>query len=353
MQNSVQLVEQACAGIRPERTPIFDLLLNDAVIEHFAGQPFDGMHDEDISMRAVSAALDGSRHIATPDTVSRTWSDEQGNLFIADRWTSWMQRHALTTAEQWIGWIKRNIHEIESQPLPTPQEQAHTKVQQQQLNQHLNGTAYIHCTPETAINNVLFGRHIGLEMFSYLWTDERELILRWLRAQEYQRRCVIERTAHRATSNLAMIYSDVAYKGRPMFSKRMFMEMGFFDDVAEICAACHTRGLQVIFHSDGDIMSIVDDLVACGIDGLNPLEKAAGMDVYALRRKHPQLILVGGVDVTHLLREGTPQEVRAETRRMINELGSAGRLLIGSSTEVSDHVPLRNYLAFCDEVMAG
>jgi uroporphyrinogen decarboxylase len=93
--------------------------------------------------------------------------------------------------------------------------------------------------------------------------------------------------------------------------------------------------------------------VAAGIDGLNPLEKAAGMDVYAIRKRHPDLILVGGVDVTHLLREGSPDDIRKEVRRMIDELGSEGRLLIGSSTEVSNHVPLANYLAFRDEVMRG
>jgi uroporphyrinogen decarboxylase len=200
---------------------------------------------------------------------------------------------------------------------------------------------------------MLFGRHLGLQMFSYLWADERDLVLRWMRALEAQQRHYIELTAHPETSSLSMIYSDVAFKQSPMFSKRTFNDFGFFDDVATICDACHAKGLQVIFHSDGDIMSLVDDLVAAGIDGLNPLEKAAGMDVYALRKRYPELILVGGVDVTHLLREGTPDQVRKETRRMIDELGSEGRLLIGSSTEVSEHVPLENYLAFHDEAMAG
>ncbi len=150
-----------------------------------------------------------------------------------------------------------------------------------------------------------------------------------------------------------MIYSDVAFKHNLMFGQRTFRDMGFFDDVARICQSCHDKGLKVIFHSDGDIMTIVDDLVASGIDGLNPLEKAAGMDVYALRRRHPGLILVGGLDVTHLLPFGTPADVRAETRRMIDELGSEGLLLIGSSTELEDNVPLENYLAFRDEVLRG
>ena len=352
MIGSRRLIEQACDGIRPERTPIFDLLLNDAVIEHFAGRPFDGAHDYDISIEAVRNGMDASRHIATPDVDGRTWIDEQGNTRVAARWTSWIQTHALTTAEQWVVWIKGNIEQLEAQPWPAEADRAQERARQQQLNERLGDTAYIHCTPSTAINDMLFGRHIGLEMFSYLWADERDLMLRWFRALEYSRRCYIELAAHRETSNLAMIYSDVAFKHNLMFSGRTFRDFGFFDDVADICATCHAHGLKVIFHSDGDITTLVDDLVAAGIDGLNPLEKAAGMDVYTLRRRHPQLILVGGVDVTHLLREGTPDQVRAETRRMIRELGSDGRLLIGSTTEVSDHVPLQNYLAFHAEVHA-
>jgi hypothetical protein len=353
MQNSIQLVQQACAGLRPEHTPIFDLLLNDAVIEHFAGTPFDGVHDEEISLRAVSRALDGSRHIAVPYVDGSTWIDEQGNQHVAARWTEWIQHHALTSAEQWVAWIKGNIEMLEALPWPGEAERAEAQQKQQRLNERLQGTAYIHCTPSTAINDMLFGRKLGLQWFSYLWTDERELMLRWFRALEREQQRYIEVAAHSQTSNLAMIYSDVAFKQHPMFSPRTFGDFGFYDDVAAICAACHAHGLKVIFHSDGDIMSLVDDLVAAGIDGLNPLEKAAGMDVYALRRRYPGLILVGGVDVTHLLAEGTPDDVRKETRRMINELGSEGRLLIGSSTEVSDHVPLANYLAFRDEVLKG
>jgi uroporphyrinogen decarboxylase len=98
-------------------------------------------------------------------------------------------------------------------------------------------------------------------------------------------------------------------------------------------------------------MDIMADLVAAGIDGLNPIEKAAGMDVFELRRLFPELILVGGVDVTHLLPYGSVADVRRETRRIIDNVGSEGRLLIGSSTELENNVPLENYLAFHDEVM--
>jgi hypothetical protein len=50
---------------------------------------------------------------------------------------------------------------------------------------------------------------------------------------------------------------------------------------------------------------------------------------------------------------GTPEQVRRETRRIVAETGSEGRLLIGSTTEIGDDIPLANYLAFHDEVMQG
>lgn len=353
MQNSTQFVNQACAGYRPERTPIFDLLLNDPIIEYFAGEPLDGIDDEATIIAALRNGFDGSRYIGVPDIEGRTWIDELGNLRIASRWTNWIRQHALNNIEEWTAWIKTDIERLDAQPLPTVTEVSGVLAEQKHLCERLGGTMYVHCTPSTAINEMLFGKMLGLQMFSYLWADERDLILCWMKAIEVSQRRYIERTAHAETSPLAIIYSDVAFKLHPMFSRRTFNEFGFFDDVAAICDACHRKGLQVIFHSDGDITTLIDDLVAAGIDGLNPLEKAAGIDVYALRRQYPQLIFVGGVDVTHLLREGAPDDIRKEARRMIREIGSEGRLLIGSSTEVSEHVPLINYLAFHDEVMQG
>ena len=174
-----------------------------------------------------------------------------------------------------------------------------------------------------------------------------------MRAIERQELRTLERTANAETSPMAMIYSDVAYKGRLMFGKEMLYELGFFDNVAQICDFCQRKGLKVIFHSDGYVMDIMADLVTAGIDGFNPIEKAAGMDVYELRRLYPDLILVGGVDVTHLLPYGSPQDVKRETRRIIENVGGEGRLLIGSTTELENNVPLENYLAFHDEVMRG
>jgi hypothetical protein len=313
----------------------------------------DGEADAEAMVKAVSAALDGTRWLSPPYPPGYIWTDETGNVYQGARWTSWVKTHARTTPEEWAAWLPGHVEELEAHAAPSLREKDAERERQAALDARLNGGLFIHCTPSTAINTLLFGYRCGLDVFPYLWMDERPLVQRWMRALRQDTLRLIERTAHRDTGSLAMIYSDVAYHGTLMFSPSMMREMGFFDDVADICSLCHDKGLQVVFHSDGYIMEILPDLVAAGIDGLNPLEKAAGMDVAEIRRVYRQLVLVGGMDVSRLLPFGTPEEVRRETRRIIESVGAEGRLLIGSSTEVGNDVPLANYLAFHDEVMEG
>ena len=353
MKESKQLIDQALEGIRPERTPIFDLLCNDAVIEHFAGRPFDGVSDRETAILAASHALDGTRYLGTPDVEGSTRVDSMGNVIESSRWTSWIKEYALQGLDAWVPWIEHNIQELESMPAPSADEIAQTRREQLELNEQLGGALFIHSTPSTSVNTAMFGYSCRLEVFSYLWFDFRDLVKRWMQAIERQELRTLQKTASAESSSLAMIYSDVAYKGRLMFSQEMFCELGFLDNVARICDVCHQKGLKVIFHSDGYVMDIMADLVAAGIDGFNPIEKAAGMDVFELRRLYPELILVGSVDVTHLLPYGSVEDVRRETRRIIENVGSEGHLLIGSTPELENNVPLENYLAFHDEVMAG
>jgi hypothetical protein len=350
MHESQKLITQAISGEKPNRTPIFDLLLHDGIIAHFGGKELDGSDDLSTVYRAIGNCLDGTRVIATPGVVGATWLDDTGSVHVADRWTQWVQEHAITDVDGWVEWIGGYIERMESAQTHSEEDRKKALAEQLALNDKLGGTVYIHATPSTDINAALFG-YCGLENFSYLWADYPDLVLRWLAAIRKKYRIALETSAHKESSPMAMIYSDIAYKQRLMFGKAMFREIGFFDNVAEICDLCHQRGLTVIFHSDGYVMDVLPDLIAAGIDGLNPIEKAAGMDIYELRRLYPNLILVGGLDVTHLLPFGTASQVRAETRRMIDETGAEGRLLIGSSTELEDNVPTENYLAFHDEVM--
>lgn len=103
----------------------------------------------------------------------------------------------------------------------------------------------------------------------------------------------------------------------------------------------------VLFHSDGNLWQIMDDLLDAGIDGLNPLEPLAGMELKPLKKRYGnRLILVGGIDCSQLLPLGTPEEIRQAVQRAMQVAAPGGGLFIGSSSEINPATPLENVLAF-------
>jgi uroporphyrinogen decarboxylase len=100
----------------------------------------------------------------------------------------------------------------------------------------------------------------------------------------------------------------------------------------------------VLLHSDGNILPILDMLVDAGIDGLNPLEKRAGIDPVKIRERYPTLILTGGMCNTDRLINGPIERIEQEARELI-ELGRDGGVIIGSHT-ISPEIPLQNYAAY-------
>lgn len=353
MNNARQRIEEAFAGIRSDRTPIYDLICNDAVIEHFGEAQLDSTNDEEVVVKALSGMLDGTRDMSVPHTVGESWIDKAGNTIEAQRWTTWVSQPAHEDEDAWAAWLESDIERLVSEEKPTPEIIAAERERLAVHNARFDGTVYINCTPSVSVNEAMFGYHCGLDHFSFLWYDHPELVKRWLAAIQESELRKIERTAHADLCPISLLYSDIAFKTGLMFGKDALRDIGFFENVGRLVDALHQRGVKAIFHSDGNVMDIMADLVAIGIDGFNPIEKAAGMDAYELRRQFPELTLVGGLDVTDLLPNGTPDEIRRETRRMIDELGTEGRLLIGTTTELDNSVSLENYLAFHDEVLRG
>jgi len=110
---------------------------------------------------------------------------------------------------------------------------------------------------------------------------------------------------------------------------------------------------KVFFHTDGDVFPLIDDLVEIGVDILNPIQTSAGKmaDLAELKaRWGDRLTFCGGIDTHRILPSGTPDEVRAEVRRVIEILGPGGGYLVSSVHTVMNDVPAENLLAMVDAV---
>ena len=115
---------------------------------------------------------------------------------------------------------------------------------------------------------------------------------------------------------------------------------------------CHANGLPIIFHSCGNYIAILDDLLEIGIDGLESLQPEA-LDLAELKRRTAgRVFLVGGIGVQSTLFTGTPEEVRSVTRGLLTEMGSGGGYVISPSKPLHEQdLPIGNIAAFLDTIM--
>ena len=91
-------------------------------------------------------------------------------------------------------------------------------------------------------------------------------------------------------------------------------------------------------------MEILDDLVAVGIDAINPIEPTVGMSIGAIRRRYPDLVVTSMIDCDQLLPFGTPEEVEVACKQAIDDGARGGSFLLGSSSELHPEAKLENFL---------
>ncbi len=110
---------------------------------------------------------------------------------------------------------------------------------------------------------------------------------------------------------------------------------------------------KVFFHTDGDVEPLIDDFVEIGVDILNPIQTSAGKmsDLAGLKKRFGKnIVFCGAVDTHHVLPHGTPDDVRAEVKRVIETLGTGGGCMIGPVHTIMNDVPGENVLAMVDAV---
>ncbi len=325
-----------------DRVPVYDILQNDAAIEHYAGMPLTVEDGDRIKGIAIGRSLDMTRMPGGP-SAPRSWTDERGFHYEGERWTMWITQRPWEDQAGLIAWIKAEIRRTEAMVY----DQAYRD------GWYANMDRFQGYFGDDTVQVVESG--VGLtemywwcdwEDFSYLTADEPGLVEEWLEARTQAEIRRAHCIADPARIPIALTYDDIAYKNTTLISPR-WLRRYWFPRLARLNAAWHEHGCKCLFHSDGNLYPVLDDLVQAGIDGLNPIENAAGMTVREVRRRHPQLFLTGGVDVSELLARGTPEQVYAACRENIEATDGIG-YFIGSSTELDWEIPAENIIAMID-----
>jgi len=110
----------------------------------------------------------------------------------------------------------------------------------------------------------------------------------------------------------------------------------------------HAYGKDVWVHSCGKIDKIIPSLVEMGLDVLNPVQPEC-MDIAELKSKFgDKLTFYGGISTQQTLPFGTPDEVKAEARRVRDMMSKGGGYIFAPSQGLQEDVPAENVIALLE-----
>ena len=146
--------------------------------------------------------------------------------------------------------------------------------------------------------------------------------------------------------NISYVAEDLGSQESLMFSLEHIRRF-LLPRMKRMVDLAHEAGAFVFFHSDGAIRDVLPDMIALGMDVLNPIQwRCPGMEREQLRRDFgDQLVFHGGVDNQQTLPFGTPEDVRTEVGENLRTLGANGRYILAPCHNIQSVSPPENVVA--------
>lgn len=139
------------------------------------------------------------------------------------------------------------------------------------------------------------------------------------------------------------LYEDLGYKDRLFCSPTVLREL-IFPYYKEVIDFFHSYGMRVVLHSCGSATEALPLIVDAGFDGLNPMEVAAGNDIFAFAEQYgDKLVFFGGFD-KRLLETHDHALIRREVAHFMQGLKARNaRFCFGSDHSISTNTDYADF----------
>lgn len=183
----------------------------------------------------------------------------------------------------------------------------------------------------------------GTNMVDHAFTlfDQPDLV----KAQQTQAKdeaLELGQTALAAGLDGFILCADYCFNDGPFLSPNMFAEF-VTPYLTALIQGYRQMGAYVIKHTDGDIMPIIDQLVAANPHALHSLDPMAGVDIKEIKQRYGhQIALVGNVNCA-LMQTGSDDEIRENCRYAIENGKPGGGYIYSTSNVIFKGMPQRSY----------
>lgn len=189
-----------------------------------------------------------------------------------------------------------------------------------------------------ATNGYIFdavSRLMGTENFFISLMDKPDVVARMFEKVGALQYRLIERICEYECVGAVWMADDVAYAESLLVLPKV-LRKNLFPWFKKIGDLCREKNLAYLYHSDGNLWEVMDDIVDAGFNALHPIEPKA-MDIKEVKEKFGhKLCLIGNIDLGYTLRGGPPKRYRPKSGN------ASARLLPAAATASARAIPSRS-----------
>lgn len=139
------------------------------------------------------------------------------------------------------------------------------------------------------------------------------------------------------------VVDDIAFGTGPMISPAA-LKKHVFSWYRKVGERCHENNRLFLMHSDGDLSVLMDDLIAMGLDVIQPIDPSC-MDMAKVKKQWgDRICLIGNVS-NELLRSASTSEIEARVKELLRDAAPGGGFALGSGNSVPNWAKYENYMA--------
>lgn len=158
---------------------------------------------------------------------------------------------------------------------------------------------------------------------------------------------VLDRISDKITIDNLTVHEDMAGKSGSLIGPNLIAEFikPYYKKIWDMLSSKGTKLFSQ--DSDGNMNTVIDAFLDCGVNIMFPAEPAAGMDIVALRKKYGnRLAFKGGID-KHALRKDK-EAILKELEYKLKPLMQQGGMVFGLDHRIPNGVTLENYRYYVD-----
>ena len=198
------------------------------------------------------------------------------------------------------------------------------------------------------IMQTLYEWVVGMNDFMIMCYEDRELVEDMMEVST-QHFIKFTKTIIKEGVDFIFPADDVAFKTGLFLPPKLFKEI-WVTRMARVMEPAVNAGIPVLFHSDGKIDNIMEDLIEMGASCITPLDPYS-VDYREYKKRYgSRICLQGNIDIEFPLSKGTPEDVEKDVKEHMDVSKPDYGYVSASSHSIVNYIPHENFIAYVNAV---